>query len=132
MLEGSLTTSRSTPFASMARRVLASRSAYSSRVNFRLGMVMLWSSSLGRLRRLLALKDGAGARRERAVAGERGDRGILNAGAGEVRDGDLAGGTAARLAPGDHLAELGDLGIGRDQPGVDGVVQLAEATRLPG
>ena len=38
MLDGSLTISRSTPFASMARRVLARRSAYSSRVNFRVGL----------------------------------------------------------------------------------------------
>src|SRR3954463_16706190 len=47
MLEGSLITSRSTPFPSMAFRVLARRSANSPRENFRFGCIVLGPRLLG-------------------------------------------------------------------------------------
>src|SRR5690349_15559079 len=92
MFEGSLTISTSMPLASMAFLVLARRSAYSARVNFRFGWLMIIFLCSAAMRGGVlqsAFKCGAGAGRLGAVTGESGNGGVLHAGAREIGNGDI-------------------------------------------
>src|SRR4051812_39554062 len=124
MFGGSLTISRSTPFAAMALRVLASRSAYSCRVNFKFGWTTMHASFAS------ALESRSRLGRVGAVARQVGDGGVLDAGPGQVGHGDRFGIAAAALLPGDDLAQLGETRLGAHQSGCDTVLQLPQPSRL--
>src|SRR5436309_2166081 len=121
MLVGSVTISRSMPRAAIAVRVLTRRCAYSARSKGRVG----WSMDLpsGAVAHAAAVV-------QRACKGEVGYGGVLRARAGEVADRDVGGIQPARALSGDHLPELGKLGIARHQSGIDRVVQLAQRAHL--
>src|SRR5690606_23021777 len=126
MFDGSLTMSTSTPTRSIARRVLARRSAYSSRVNLRLGELMkrwflVWS----------AFENGSCPGRRRALPGKGGDRGILRAGACQVAKGDRRRQAAATDLAGHDRPQFREVCIGGNRPRLDGMVQFAQPSRLP-
>src|SRR4051794_14189436 len=117
MLEGSLTTSSSTPRASIARRVLARRAAYFSRVNLWLGSIFFGSSSFAPCGQMLTFENRSGVGRAGAVAGERGDCRVLDAGAGQVGDCEIRRRTPARPQPGNDLPKLRKFRICRHESG---------------
>ena len=65
-----------------------------------------------------------------AGEGKRGDGGVLDAGAGEIGDGDLRRLVRPGASPATIWPSSANRAVGRDQPGGDGVVQLAEPARL--
>src|SRR5258706_4348475 len=130
MLDGSLTINSSMPFASMALRVFARRSAYSPRVNLRIGSTMSSLPSVNLLRPESAIECRASSRCACPVARQCGDGRVLNAGAGEIDDRDGIGRGSAGLGPGDDLAKFCKDGIRLHDADGNGVMQLTEPTRL--
>src|SRR3569623_287606 len=124
MLDGSATISTSTPALAMAARVFATRALCSASV--KAGLV----SDIHPLRCKSAGKYLAGPGRGGALAGERCDRGVLHAGAGQVGHGDLFGTAAPWRLAADDRPELGEVGIGSNYTRRDGVMQFAEPARL--